>query len=52
MEKRAGFYRFDLQIKSPNRGALQKTLARFRDFAEQQKLPKDLRWSLDVDPAA
>ncbi len=51
MEKRAGFYRFDLQVKSPSRSALQKTLARFCAYAETQKLPKDLRWSLDVDPA-
>ena len=51
MEKRASFYRFDLQIKSANRSALQKTLARFCEYAEQQKLPRGLRWSLDVDPA-
>jgi len=52
MEKRASFYRFDIQIKSSNRSALQKTLAKFCAFAEQQKLPKGLRWSLDVDPAS
>ncbi|HSC76458.1 MAG TPA: primosomal protein N' [Pseudomonadales bacterium] len=52
MEKRASFYRFDVQIKSSSRAALQKTLARFCEFAEQQKLPAGLRWSLDVDPAA
>ena len=52
MEKRASFYRFDIQVKSLNRTALQKTLARFCEFAEQQKLPAGLRWSLDVDPAA
>ena len=51
MEKRASFYRFDLQIKSANRSALQKTLARFCEYAEQQKTPSGLRWSLDVDPA-
>jgi primosomal protein N' (replication factor Y) len=51
MEKRAGFYRFDVQIKSANRQALQKTLTQFCAWAEQQKLPKGLRWSLDVDPA-
>ena len=51
MEKRASFYRFDLQIKSANRSALQKTLTRFCEYAEQQKLPNGLRWSLDVDPA-
>ncbi len=52
MEKRASFYRFDIQVKSLNRTALQKTLARFCEFAEQVKLPAGLRWSLDVDPAA
>jgi primosomal protein N' len=51
MEKRSGLYRFDLQVKSANRTTLQKTLSRFCVFAEQQKLPKDTRWSLDVDPA-
>ena len=51
MEKRASFYRFDLQIKSASRTGLQKTLARFCEYAEQQKLPSGLRWSLDVDPA-
>ncbi|HQQ62128.1 MAG TPA: primosomal protein N' [Pseudomonadales bacterium] len=51
MEKRAGFYRLDLQIKSDNRMALQKTLSAFCEFADQQKIPADLRWSLDVDPA-
>lgn len=52
MEKRAGFYRFDVQIKSHQRSALQKTLAAFCVFAENQKLPKGLRWSLDIDPAS
>jgi primosomal protein N' (replication factor Y) (superfamily II helicase) len=51
MEKRASFYRFDVQIKSGSRAALQRTLARFCEYAEQQKLPGGLRWSLDVDPA-
>lgn len=51
MEKRASFYRFDVQIKSASRGALQKTLSRFCEYAEEQKLPNGLRWSLDVDPA-
>lgn len=51
MEKRASFYRFDVQVKSASRTALQKTLARFCEYAEQQKLPTGLRWSLDVDPA-
>lgn len=52
MEKRASFYRYDVQIKSVNRTALQKTLTQFCKLAEQQKLPAGLRWSLDVDPAA
>jgi primosomal protein N' (replication factor Y) len=50
MEKRAGLFRFDVQIKSYSRAALQKTLSRFCDYAEKQTVPKDLRWSLDVDP--
>lgn len=51
MEKRAGFYRLDLQIKSESRITLQKTLTAFCEFADQQKIPADLRWSLDVDPS-
>jgi len=52
MEKRAGFYRFDIQIKCARRGALQKTLTQFCAWAEVQKLPRGLRWSLDVDPTS
>ena len=52
MEKRANFYRFDVQLKSARRSALQKTLAQFCAWAENQKLPRGMRWSLDVDPAS
>ena len=52
MEKRANFYRFDVQIKSDRRSALQKTLTQFCAWAENQKLPRGMRWSLDVDPAS
>ncbi len=51
MEKRAGLYRFDLQIKSSSRSALQNVMAAFCDDADRQKLPAGLRWSLDIDPA-
>ncbi len=51
MEKRAGLYRFDLQIKADSRANLQKTLSAFCDIADGQTLPAHLRWSLDVDPA-
>jgi primosomal protein N' (replication factor Y) len=51
MEKRAGLYRLELHIKSESRMALQKTLSTFCIFADKQKIPADLRWSLDVDPA-
>ncbi|HNE27500.1 MAG TPA: primosomal protein N', partial [Pseudomonadales bacterium] len=52
MEKRANFYRFDVQIKSARRSALQQTLTQFCAWIETQKLPRGLRWSLDVDPAS
>jgi primosomal protein N' (replication factor Y) len=52
MEKRANFYRFDVQIKSARRSALQQTLTQFCAWIEAQKLPRGLRWSLDVDPAS
>lgn len=51
MERRAGFYRFDLQLKSPARAALQKQLALFCAQVEKEGLPKGIRWSLDVDPS-
>ncbi len=50
LEKRAGFYRFDLQIKSENRTVLQGVLRDFCLFLEGQKTVSGLRWTLDVDP--
>ncbi len=51
MEKRAGFYRFDLQLKSVSRLALQKKLTSFCSELEKTIIPKGIRWSLDVDPS-
>lgn len=51
MEKRAGLYRFDLQVRSENRRDLQQALAHFCAWVEGEKLPAGCRWSLDVDPA-
>ena len=51
MEKRAGLYRFDLQVKSGSRMALQQVLTVFCNEVEKEILPKGIRWSLDVDPS-
>jgi primosomal protein N' len=51
MERRAGLYRFEVQVRSPGRKALQEALSLFCQFAEKEKLPAGYRWTLDVDPA-
>ena len=50
MEKRAGRYRVQLQLKSPSRGMLQEFLSHLCVQIESMKQPAGLRWSIDVDP--
>jgi primosomal protein N' (replication factor Y) len=50
MEKRAGRYRTQLLLRSPQRGALQDLLTRLCHFMENCTQPAKLRWSVDVDP--
>lgn len=50
MEKRAGRYRTQLLLRSPQRAALQDLLTRLCHFMENCKQPAKLRWSVDVDP--
>jgi primosomal protein N' (replication factor Y) len=38
-------------VESPSRGALQAFLAAWVPAIAAQKAPRQLRWSLDVDPA-
>lgn len=50
MEKRAGRYRSHLLFKANNKAAMQRFLFNLVQRIDQIKLPKGLRWSLDVDP--
>lgn len=51
MARRAGRYRAQLLVESPSRGALQAFLDAWVPAITELKPPRQLRWSLDVDPA-
>jgi len=51
MERRAGRYRAQLLLQSDRRGNLQQLLSRLVRQLEQDKLARQVRWSVDVDPA-
>ncbi|MBY4678080.1 primosomal protein N' [Marinobacterium arenosum] len=50
MEKKAGVFRAQLLIQSPQRGVLQQWLGMLCEFLEQQPEARKVRWTLDVDP--
>ncbi|WP_455365265.1 hypothetical protein [Kaarinaea lacus] len=50
MEKRAGRYRAQLFIQSPQRSALHKLLHPWALALEKSRLGRKVRWSIDVDP--
>ncbi len=50
MEKRAGKYRVQLLLKSDKRGNLQALLSSLCAELESMKLPRSVRFSIDVDP--
>ena len=50
MERRGGKYRYQLLLRSHNRGALQAQLAHIRSQLEARPSARQLRWSIDVDP--
>jgi len=50
MEKRAGRYRYLLQISAGQRGELQQLLATLCAQLEKLKKANSVRWSIDVDP--
>lgn len=50
MEKRAGRYRLHLLYKSVDRPALQRFLAQLCPRIEAARFPRQVRWSVDVDP--
>lgn len=51
MTKKAGRFRAQLILQSPNRPSLHQRLHHICEQAEQSKLGKKVRWSIDVDPA-
>lgn len=50
MEKRGDRYRYQLQINTSDRKALQMLLAKLALEAEREASGKQLRWHIDVDP--
>lgn len=50
MEKRAGRYRAQLLLSSPNRKALQQFLTDLVPALDAQHMARSVRWSIDVDP--
>lgn len=50
MEKRAGKYRVQLLLKADKRGNLQALLTQLCTELESMKLPRSVRFSIDVDP--
>ena len=51
MERRAGRFRAQLLLQSGSRGKLQQTLGALVRQLEQAKEARQVRWSVDVDPA-
>ena len=49
MEKRAGRFRFILQVTASQRGQLQRCLSAVATQLDNEKLAQKVRWSIDVD---
>ncbi len=50
MARRAARYHAQLLIEAPERGPLHRMLGEWLPRVEGIKVPRDLRWSLDIDP--
>jgi primosomal protein N' (replication factor Y) (superfamily II helicase) len=50
MERRGGRFRAQLLLQSPDKKSLQSFLDRFHPQLNTLKVPRHLRWSLDIDP--
>ena len=50
MEKKAGKFRYLIIFAAKDRNSLRKELSKRIALAEQSKLTKKVRWSVDVDP--
>jgi primosomal protein N' (replication factor Y) len=51
MARRAGRHRAQLLVESRSRAALQEFLGEWVAAISALRVPRTLRWSLDVDPA-
>ncbi len=50
MEKKQGRFRWQLLLHSASRNDLHGTIGSLVDFLEKSRLPKQLRWTVDIDP--
>jgi primosomal protein N' (replication factor Y) len=50
MARRAGRHHAQLLVESRDRAPLHRLLAEWLPRVEELKTPRDLRWSLDIDP--
>ncbi len=50
MEKRQGRFRWQLLIQSPQRSGIHNAINFLLQHLEEKKLPKHIRWSIDIDP--
>ncbi len=50
MEKRQSRFRWQLILQASQRASLHTTLSRLIAYLDNQKLPRHLRWSVDIDP--
>lgn len=50
MERRQGRYRWQLILNSKNRHQLHSVIGAMVNFLDSKRLPKHLRWTVDIDP--
>lgn len=50
MERKQGRFRWQLLSKSSQRSTLHKTINILLQYLENKKIPRHIRWSIDVDP--
>jgi len=50
MEKRQGRYRWHLLVQANNRNHLHRQVNAMVSYLESQRLPRQLKWTIDIDP--
>ena len=50
MERRQGRYRWQLILNSQNRNQLHSIIGSLVNFLDTQRMPRHLRWTVDIDP--